>query len=137
MAIAFVTLITGMGTAASSSDIDRQQAQADVYLKQYAEQMKASVECTTNSTNCLSTRTPQYTACPATGSAYALPGVTWLPVGVTITVDRAQVWDGNAAPAGFVDVSAGCTDKGLQRLTLKLSGGQVAAMTTQLLVRKP
>ena len=82
----------------------------------------------------------QYSPCAQT-TAYS-PSVE-LPPSTTVTVTKVEVWDGTAYQLADTDTTnpvVGCTDRGLQRITLAGTDSRVTPSVTGTLVvfvRKP
>jgi type II secretory pathway pseudopilin PulG len=138
LAVVFVSFLTAMATAASTSDQHRKQANANAILRSMAEYLQDSrptgtapydASCSADYSSRLAAFRSTYQL--ADGSA-PLAGVS---PSYVATIDSLAYWNGDSAPATF---SPTCTaDSGLQRLTLKVrSADSRAVETLQIAKRK-
>lgn len=121
MGVAVVGLLGGIGMAAKSSHVHREEASGEGALRNYAEALlDPSVE---------------YQTC-ATPASYAAVQPAGLPAGYTAEIVAVRYWDG-ANPVRFVESLAGCpaTDNGLQELQLRVSGATGASVETVEIVK--
>ena len=117
LGLAFVAILGGILVSVETSTLHRRQAQSQIALRAWAEQIAGGA----------------YSDC-ATTAGFGAPTAT-LPSGFTAAVGAVQYWNGTA----FVASCAG--DTGIQRVTLRMT---VAAslypgfvQTLDVVVRKP
>jgi type II secretory pathway pseudopilin PulG len=128
MATTVVALVGGIATSIRVSDIHRKQAKSQAYLREFAEQVEASV----------ASYPTGYTECTAAagGSPTATYEATFpKPAGYDRKVVDVSVW--NRATSTYT-VCPATGDAGVQRLTLRVSSldGR-ASETLVIVVRKP
>lgn len=103
MSIAFLAVLGGISTSATTADVHRAKTQADLVLKQYAEQVKGG----------------PYQPCGAASPVdYAVPGFTHPDF--TVVVSQVEVWQQDN-PATFAPLGPSCVDTRLQKVTLTAS----------------
>jgi Tfp pilus assembly protein PilV len=123
MATAVVAVVGATATSIHLTDVHRKQAKAGSYVRAYAEAVESAVA-----------RTPTgYVACAAPAaymgnSIYPTPETGYVPSATAVKVWSGSVW----ASSG-----AGCTDIGVQRVTLQVAlTGQVTE-TLDIVIRRP
>jgi type II secretory pathway pseudopilin PulG len=135
MGIVGVVLISALGTAVTSSVIDRSSARGEALLRGWAALVQRDPyrPCT-----------PGSAANPYGPGELALPD---LPTGFTATVTEVRFWDGRSgwsgAPGGATALfAATCPsggDAGAQRLALRITeaGPRGVSVTDQVVKRRP
>jgi len=127
--IVFTALLGGLMTSITVSTLHRKQATADSLARSAAEWIKDSI------------RNP-YVAC-ATGNTYSLSGLS-VPSGYSVSIPASEVdnWNPATVPVPvsyspqFQTSQPGCTDHGLQRITIVArSSDSQASETVQVLKR--
>ena len=127
LAIVVVAIASTITISAVVSGVHRDQASAQAYARDYAEQIEAYVASGSGGTQ-------RYVACAGAG-AYS-PGTVGytVPGGFTASVSAASVWNGSAW------VACG-TDSGVQKVTVSVVSPQIGARqaneTIDVVLRKP
>jgi prepilin-type N-terminal cleavage/methylation domain-containing protein len=110
--VAFAALLDGLVTSITVSTLHRNEATADAVARSAAEWVKDPIQ-------------NPYQPC-ATTSTYTFGGGFSKPAGYSVSITNVQNWNPapNPIPAGFSPQfgpsGAGCTDNGLQRITLSV-----------------
>ena len=117
LGIAVIAVLGALTMGSSASSLHKGQAKNQNLLHNWAEKVSAST----------------YTACATTAQIVASDT---LPTGYSSSVTNVQYWNGTA----FGSSCAAATDKGLQRVTLKITAPSSAnsiAQSLDVIVRKP
>jgi Tfp pilus assembly protein PilE len=125
MGTAVVAIIGATGTAIRLSDVHRNQAKAGAYLREFAEAIEARVAASPTG----------YQSCATTGS-YSGPSV-YAPTDTSYsaTATNVRVWDG---AGNWLASGAGCMDRGVQRVSLRVQrAGDTAGETLDIVIRRP
>lgn len=125
MGTAVVAIIGATGTAIHLSAIHRNQAKAGAYLREFAEAIEARVAASPTG----------YRSC-ATAGNYSGPSV-YAPADTsyTATATDVRVWDG---AGNWLASGAGCTDRGVQRVSLRVQrSGAIVGETLDIVIRRP
>lgn len=117
--VTFAALLGGLITTITVSSLHRKQATADSVARSAAEWIKDGVQ--TPYANCAGVGTYSFSSLPH-------------PAGYSVAVQTVEYWDGAGALAGTpysLDSHLGSScpgggDKGLQRITIRVSDGQVS-----------
>jgi prepilin-type N-terminal cleavage/methylation domain-containing protein len=125
--VTFSALLGGLITTITVSSLHRKQATADSVARSAAEWIKDSVA-------------NPFQPC-ATGGTYSLSGLS-VPSGYSVAVTGVENWDWSGPPvtASYVPTfspsQAGCSDHGLQRITIVVTSSDAqVSETVQVLKR--
>ncbi len=123
MSTAVVAIVGATATSIHLADIHRKQAKAGSYVRAYAEALETAVS-----------KSPTgYKSCAVPGD-YTGSGIYPSPEsGYVPSVTAVQVWTGST----WASSGSGCTDVGVQRVTLQVAlAGQVTE-TLDVIIRRP
>jgi Tfp pilus assembly protein PilV len=121
MGIAVVAIASSMTLTENVSDIHRKQATASADVRDFAEAVNKLALTT-------------YTPC-ATNATYA--GAYTAPGTYTASITSVLVWNPTASPPAWAPSGVGCTDRGVQQVTLQVQSNDTRAIERLVvLVRK-
>jgi type II secretory pathway pseudopilin PulG len=135
IAIMSVTVVAIVGATATSihlSDVHRKQAKAGSYVRAYAEALETAVAATPTG----------YKSCAVANDYKGSNGIYTIPgdPSYTPTATAVKVWNSAATPPRWDPSGTGCTDVGVQQVTLQVqysSSGQVVTESLDVIIRRP
>lgn len=137
LGVVVIAVASGLALSVQASELHRSQAQAGMYVHNYAEALENTVAG------------GGYVACATASGATSYPAYS-PPTGYTASVTKAEylMVSGSGAGAVYSWSTSGCvagssTDTGVERLTLQVAsndnsaGGHGAAESLVVILRKP
>ena len=119
VSIAFVALLSAMGAMIVTGVTHREITRTEALARNAAEYLKSGVT---------------YTDCATGYDLSALPIAD--PAQYSASVTAVKVWNG-ADPAGFVASGPGCTDNGVQQVTVTVAKTDGVSQTVSVMKREP
>jgi prepilin-type N-terminal cleavage/methylation domain-containing protein len=124
--VTFVAILGGMMVSMTTSDLHRKQATADALVRDAAEALKNT--------------SVSYVPCATSSTSSYVSALPTSPSGYSVTLSAPiMVWDGTLTASGepqFRSSGGGCTDRGLQQVTVRASAAGGVSETIQFIKRQ-